>query len=134
MQTAIQIVLIVSVASLTIIFVTVGVWVILILREVRRILNNLDQVSEDVGETTAMVKEKVNQGLSAVTILTALGSLWSKRDNVGDFIQDIKGGDEVENEEEENFALAEDSLDEPEPEKEQEEKKNKSKRRFFKRK
>lgn len=121
MQTAIQIVLIVSVASLTIIFVTVGVWVILILREVRRILNNLDQVSEDVGETTAMVKEKVRQGLSAVTILTALGTLWSKRDNVGDLIQDIKGNSEEKNEA-------------AEPESEENTKKKKRKRRFFRRK
>ncbi len=97
MQTAIQIVLIVSVASLTIIFVTVGVWVILILREVRRVLTKLDKVSADVEETSAIVKEKVKQSLSAVTILTALGTLWTKRDNIGDIIEEIKGkGDSAE--------------------------------------
>lgn len=134
MQTAIQIILIVSVASLTIIFVTVGVWVILILREVRKILNSIEEVSEDVEETTAMVKAKVQQGLSTVSILTALGELWSKRKDVGHFIQDIKGDSEEEDEEEESFALADNSLDEPEPEGEQQEKENKRRRKFFKRK
>jgi hypothetical protein len=133
MQTAIQIVLIVSVASLTIIFVTVGVWVILILREFRKILNNIEEVSEDVEETTAMVKAKVQQGLSTVSILTALGQLWSKRKDVGHFIQDIKGNSEEENEEEESFDLAEDNDNQSEPE-ESEPKNQKRKRRFFKRK
>lgn len=121
MQSAIQIVLIVSVASLTIIFVTVGVWVVLILREVRRILNNLDQVSEDVSETTEVVKEKVKQGLSAVTILTALGALWSKRENVGELIEEIRGKNEAEKTELEKNKQ------------EKEENKEKRKRRFFKR-
>lgn len=131
MQTAIQIVLIVSVASLTIIFVTVGVWVILILREVRKILNNIEEVSEDVEETTAMVKEKVQQGLSTVSILTALGQLWSKRKDVGNFIQDIKGDAEEENEEEESLSLADNEDEEQDPEPEKKEKKHK--RRFFRR-
>jgi uncharacterized protein YoxC len=127
MQTAIQIVLIVSVASLTIIFVTVGVWVILILREIRKILDNVEDVSEDVGQTTEMVKEKVKQGLSTVTILTALGQLWSRRKDVGDFIQDIKG-----NSEEESFSITDNGEENQDPEPEKKEKKHK--RRFFRKK
>lgn len=128
MQTTIQIVLIVSVVSLTVIFVTVGVWVILILREVRRILNNLDEVSQDVEETTAIVKEKVKQSLSAVSIITALGTLWNKRDNIGEVIQEIRG-DQADADQELN----------PVPEVKGEEGKdkkedNKRKRRFFRRK
>ena len=59
MESTIEIILIICVASLTAIFVTVGVWVILILREVRKTAKKISSIGDDVEETSHFVKQKI---------------------------------------------------------------------------
>lgn len=85
METAIQIVLIVSVLSLTVIFVTVGVWVVLILKEVRKTVNKVSKVGEDIEETTHLVKTRVKEGFDMVAILTSVSAAFFEKHNLADF-------------------------------------------------
>lgn len=79
MDTVIQVILLLSVVSLTVIFIAVGVWVILILKEFRSLVNRLKEAGEDISETTSFAKEKIKEGLSLATVLAAIGALWSRR-------------------------------------------------------
>jgi len=82
METVIQIILTISVVSLTVIFVTVGIWVILILKEFKGLVGKLKEVGDDISETTSFTKEKIKEGLNLATILAAIGALWSRRERV----------------------------------------------------
>lgn len=82
METAIQLILTISVVSLTAIFVTVGIWVILILKEFRDLVHRLKRIGEDISETASFTKEKIKEGLNLATILAALGAFWSRREEI----------------------------------------------------
>jgi len=89
METAVQLVLIFSVFSLIFIFVIVGIWLILILRGIKRTINRFSKIGDEVEETARFVKEKVKEGFGAVALLTALNSLWSKKGKVKDFLVNL---------------------------------------------
>ena len=90
----IQLVLIVSVVLLTIIFVVAGVWVILILREVKNLLTKLKEVGDDLKETTGFAKEKLKESLGLASVLTIISALWSQKERIEELIfgQDKKEG------------------------------------------
>ncbi len=82
MEAVIQLVLTLSLVSLTLIFLIVGFWVILVLREVKQLLVQLRAAATDLSETTGLAKEKIKEGLSLATLLTALSALWSQREKL----------------------------------------------------
>ena len=92
-ETVIQVILTISVVSLTAIFVTVGVWVILILREFKSLASRLKEVGNDISETAGFAKEKIREGLNLATILAAIGALWSQREKVEGLLLG-RGGEE----------------------------------------
>ena len=57
MDNTVEVVLIVSVAILTIISVFVGVWLVLILKEVKKLIQILGHSAENVKEFTTKLKE-----------------------------------------------------------------------------
>jgi len=79
METTIQLILAVSVLSLTAIFVTVGIWVILILKDFKNLINKLGAVGDDIRETTAFAKDKIKESFNLVALLTSLGNIWSQK-------------------------------------------------------
>ena len=86
MESAVQIVLIISVFSLTVIFVTAGVWVVLILRELKKVLNKVGKVGEDVEETAHFVKDKVKEGFNMMTVLVGVSAAFFEKHNLTDLI------------------------------------------------
>ncbi len=90
MESTIQIILIICVVSLTAIFVTAGVWVILILREVRRAAEKVSKIGDDVEETSQFVKQKIKDGFSMMALMATLSTLWSKKEKLADVIPEIK--------------------------------------------
>lgn len=79
-------ILTISVVSLTIIFVTVGIWVILILREFKNLLTKLKEVGDDLKETTGFAKEKLKESLGLASVLTVIGALWSQKERIEELI------------------------------------------------
>jgi len=90
MESTIQIILIICVVSLTAIFVTAGVWVILILREIRKAAEKVSQIGDDVEETSQFVKQKIKDGFSMMALMATLSTLWSKKEKLADVIPEIK--------------------------------------------
>ena len=135
MESTIQIILIICVVSLTAIFVTAGVWVILILREFRKVTQKISKVGDDVDETSLFVKEKIKDGFSMMALLATLSTLWSKRDKIGDVLPDIKN--KIANSDEQTVNGVEEEDDKEETEgsiqkaEGKEEKENKKKKRKF---
>ena len=133
MESTIQIILIICVVSLTAIFVTAGVWVILILREFRKVTQKISKVGDDVEETSLFVKEKIKDGFSMMALLATLSTLWSKRDKIGDVLPDIKN--KIANSDEQTVNGVEEEDDKEETEgsiqkaEGKEEKENKKKKR-----
>ncbi len=123
MESTIQIVLIICVVSLTAIFVTAGIWVVLILREFRKAAKKVSQIGDDVEETSQFVKEKIKDGFSMMALLATLSSLWSKREEITDFLPDLP---EIKDK-------ASGKKNEPEEENKNKDKKNekKKKKKFF---
>lgn len=93
MEIVIQLILIISIVALTIIFVTVGIWVILILREIRKAVDKVGKVGDDIKETTSLVKAKIKESINTVALLAAMGRFWSKKKGVGEFLTDL--GEEI---------------------------------------
>lgn len=122
MDSTIQIILIICIVSLTAIFVTAGVWVVLILREIRNAAKKVNQIGNDVEETSDFVKEKIKDGFSMMALMATLATLWSKKEKISDLIPEIK--------DKKNVSEEIDNLEEVE-EPEKKEKKKKKKRRFF---
>jgi len=79
METTIQLILAVSVLSLTAIFVTVGIWVILILKDFKNLINKLGMIGDDIKETTTLAKGKIKESFNLVALLTNLGNIWSQK-------------------------------------------------------
>ena len=90
MESTIQIILIICVVSLTAIFVTAGVWVILILREIRRAAEKVSKIGDDVEETSHFVKQKIKDGFDMMALMATLSTLWSKKEKLADVIPEIK--------------------------------------------
>jgi len=90
MESLIQIILIVSVIALTAIFITVGVWVVLILKELKSVVKKVGQVGDNLEETANMVKSKVREGLTAATVINALAAVWANKDKMTGLIPGIK--------------------------------------------
>lgn len=82
METVIQLILTISVVSLTAIFVTVGIWVILILKEFRDLVHRLKRIGEDISETTSFTKEKIKESLNLATVMAAFSAFWSRREEI----------------------------------------------------
>ncbi len=79
METVIQLILIASIISLTIILVTVGIWVILILREIKAVVGKITKVGDDIEETARFVKNRVKNSFNMISSLAAFGTLWSEK-------------------------------------------------------
>ena len=90
METAVQLVLIFSVFSLTIIFIVVGVWAVLILKEVKKIVKKASDIGDDVEDTAKFVKEKVKEGFNLVAVLTTLNTLWTKEGRVKNLLANLQ--------------------------------------------
>lgn len=90
MDSTIQIILIISVLSLTAVFVVAGVWVVLILRELRKAVKVVNRVSDDVEETSAFVKQKIKDGFSLVALMATLSTLWSKKEKIGEILPEFQ--------------------------------------------
>ncbi|MBU2592278.1 MAG: hypothetical protein ABH867_01045 [Patescibacteria group bacterium] len=98
MESAVQIVLIISIFSLTVIFVTAGVWVVLILREIKKVLKKLGKVGEDVEETAHFVRDKVKEGFNMMTILTGVSAAFFEKHNLADLLSKFeKVKEEIKN-------------------------------------
>lgn len=123
MESVVQLVLISSIFSLTIIFIVVGVWVVLILRDIRTVTRKIGQVGDEVGDMASFVKKKIKDGFSLVALLTALSSIWGEKGKIGDFIEELK---ERKVKREKN-STEEEVIEEEKPK----EKKTKSKHRLF---
>jgi len=90
MENLIQIVLVISVIALTTIFITVGVWVILILKELKSAVKKVGQVGDNLEETANIVKSKVKEGLTAATVINSLATVWANKDKVVNLIPSVK--------------------------------------------
>lgn len=89
MEIAIQVVLMVSVVLLTLIFVTVGVWVVLILREVKKAIGGIGKVEDELQSTVHLVRRKIRNGFNMLTVLASLGAVLAEKYNLGDFFLKI---------------------------------------------
>jgi len=123
MESLIQIILIISIVALTVIFITVGVWVVLILKELKSAVKKVGQVGDNLEETANIVKSKVREGLTAATVINSLATVWANKDKVADLIPGVKK-EKIKTAEKE---IENSSSDEPV-------KKEKKRRLFFKRK
>lgn len=54
---AVQAVLIISIIALTIVFVVIGVWIILFLKEIRSVVRRINQTIEEISSFTAKLNE-----------------------------------------------------------------------------
>ncbi len=131
MQSTIQIILIICVVSLTAIFVTAGVWVILILREFRKAAQKVSKVGDDVEETSQFVKQKIKDGFSMMALMATLSTLWSKREEVGDILPEIKDKLAKGQKQNDENKKEKSKKEENKEEKEQKDKTKKKKRKFF---
>ncbi len=128
MESTIQIILIICVVSLTAIFVTAGVWVILILREIKNAAKKVNQIGDDVEETSQFVKKKIKDGFSMMALMATLATLWSKKENIGDLIPQTK--EKLSKSQSEKVESKKDS-DNPEQDSQADSQGKKKKRRFF---
>lgn len=79
MDSVIQIVLLTSVVSLSAIFVTIGVWVILILRDVKSVIEKFNRVGDDIRSTSRFVKKKVKKSFDVVNVISRLGTMLANK-------------------------------------------------------
>jgi len=57
MDSTVQIVFVASIATLTLVFVVIGIWLILVLKEVRGVVKNLNQTVDNIENFTASLSE-----------------------------------------------------------------------------
>lgn len=141
MESTIQIILIICILSLTAIFVTAGIWVILILREIRKATQKVSKIGDDVEETSHFVKQKIKDGFSMMALLATLSTIWSKKDRLVDILPEIKNKmaeglkPKAESEEPKDFdgerSRTAESKEKENAENDKKENKKKKKRRFF---
>ncbi len=124
MESTIQIILIICIVSLTAVFVAAGVWVILILREIRIAAGKVSKIGDDVEETSQFVKQKIKDGFSMMALMATLSTIWAKRDKISDLIPEME--DSLESKEEKQP-----DEEKKEGDEEKEEKPKKKKRKFF---
>ena len=54
---AVQIVLIISIVALTVVFIIIGVWLILFLKEIRNVVRKVNNTAEEITSFTAKLNE-----------------------------------------------------------------------------
>jgi hypothetical protein len=53
----VQIVLTISIIALTVVFVTIGVWLILLLKEIRKVIRRVNDTTQEISSFTAKLNE-----------------------------------------------------------------------------
>jgi len=79
METAIQTVLAVSIILLTAISLAVGVWVFLILKDIKKLTGKAEKIGGDIEETSLFVKKKIKESLNLVNLVTTLANFLPKK-------------------------------------------------------
>lgn len=97
METAIQTVLAVSIILLTAISLTVGVWVFLILKDIKKVTGKAEKIGGNIEETSLFVKEKIKESLNLANLVTTLANFLPKKS--GQKIENIKQYNENSSEE-----------------------------------
>lgn len=90
MESLIQLILVFSIVSLTAIFVVVGIWTVLILKDVKKISKKVSEVGDDVGETVSQIKGKVEEGLDHLNVLRVLFNFLTEKGGLRDMASEGK--------------------------------------------
>jgi len=79
MDSTVQLVFIASISLLTLIFVVIGVWVVLVLKEIRGVIKNLNQTVDNIEQFSAKLSQPaeflggmikgLEQGLETISLV-----------------------------------------------------------------
>ncbi len=79
MDSSIQLVFIISLSLLTLIFVIIGIWVVLVLKEIRGVIKNLNQTVDNIEKFSAKLSQPaeflggmikgLEQGLDTISLV-----------------------------------------------------------------
>lgn len=82
MENTVQLILVFCVVSLTVIFIIIGIWIIIILREIKRFLSGMVKAGGNIESTTRFIKKKFKENASLISILTFLNDIWSQKGKI----------------------------------------------------